>query len=42
MFYRAYAVYYLPKDDSVIVIRVLHGARDLDRIARQGGFSEAY
>ena len=30
--FQNYLIYYVVQDDSVIVMRVLHGARDLDRI----------
>jgi toxin ParE1/3/4 len=30
--FRSYGVYYLTTPDTVIVLRVLHGARDLDAI----------
>jgi len=29
--------YYRPLEDGIIVIRVLHGARDIERILGQGG-----
>jgi len=38
LFYGAYAVYYRSDDQAVVVVRVLHGARDLGTIADQGGF----
>ena len=37
-FHRAYAVYYTPTEQDLIVIRVLHGARDAAAIADRGGF----
>ena len=37
-FYRAYAIYHLPRTRDVIVLRVLHGARDVEAIAERGGF----
>jgi len=30
--YRNYVIYYRPMDDGIIVIRVLHGARDHERL----------
>jgi len=34
-----YAVYYLATDAEVILVRVLHGARDAAAIAERGGFA---
>ena len=34
-----YAVYYLAKDAEVILVRVLHSARDAAAIAERGGFA---
>jgi toxin ParE1/3/4 len=33
-----YAVYYLATDSEVILVRVLHGARDVAALADRGGF----
>ncbi len=30
-----YVIFYLPIDDGIVVIRVLHGARDVDRELRK-------
>ena len=38
IFHTPYAVYYLPTDRELIIVRVLHGARDPAAIAEQGGF----
>ena len=38
IFHGAYAIYYLPDKEDVIVLRVLHGARDVVSIADEGGF----
>jgi toxin ParE1/3/4 len=35
-----YAAYYTPTPREVIIVRVLHGARDATAIADRGGFSE--
>lgn len=35
-----YAVYYFPTEREVVVVRVLHGARDIAAIAERGGFAE--
>nr|WP_244594199.1 type II toxin-antitoxin system RelE/ParE family toxin [Rhodoblastus sphagnicola] len=35
----SYAIYYLPSDSEIIVVRVLHGARDLAALIEHGGFS---
>jgi toxin ParE1/3/4 len=37
--YGAYAVYYLSRDKEILLIRVLHGARDIEAIADQGSFA---
>jgi len=34
-----YAIYYLCREPELIIVRVLHGARDIAAIAEQGGFS---
>jgi len=34
----SYAAYYLPTPREVIIVRVLHGARDAVDIADRGGF----
>ena len=39
-FHSPYAIYYRPLADAVVIIRVLHGARDVAAIAKQGGFAE--
>lgn len=33
-----YGIYYLPRGKEIVVIRVLHGSRDVPAIAHQGGF----
>jgi toxin ParE1/3/4 len=38
VFYNKYAIYYLPRLDEIIIVRVLHGSRDIDTIADEGGF----
>jgi len=40
MFHGAYAIYYTPLPDAVVVVRVLHGARDAAAaLAERGGFA---
>jgi toxin ParE1/3/4 len=39
-FHGAYAIYYQPRPDEIVIIRVLHGARDTAAIAEHGGFRE--
>lgn len=34
---RPYVVFYHPAGDTIEVLRVLHGRRDIDRIIREGG-----
>lgn len=38
IFHHPYAVYYVPSLYEVVVVRVLHGARDAAAIAERGGF----
>jgi toxin ParE1/3/4 len=33
-----YAIYYRPLAEAIVIIRVLHGARDAAAIAGRGGF----
>ena len=37
-FQHPYAIYYQVSDRELIIVRVLHGARDAAAIADQGGF----
>jgi toxin ParE1/3/4 len=37
-FHDPYAIYYVPLADAVVVVRVLHGARDVAAFAARGGF----
>jgi len=39
-FHGAYAIYYRPLADAVVIVRVLHGARDVAALAERGGFPE--
>jgi toxin ParE1/3/4 len=41
IFHGHYAIYYMPREDELVIVRVLHGARDIAAIAEQGGFSES-
>jgi toxin ParE1/3/4 len=38
VFHVPYAIYYLLSDQELIIVRVLHGARDVTAISDQGGF----
>jgi toxin ParE1/3/4 len=38
-FHGAYAIYFRPFPDAVMIIRVLHGARDVAALADRGGFA---
>jgi toxin ParE1/3/4 len=38
IFHESYAIYYLPRRDEIIIVRVLHGSRDIASIADEGGF----
>ena len=35
-----YAIYYMHDEHAVVVIRILHGARDAAALAEHGGFAE--
>jgi toxin ParE1/3/4 len=37
-FQGAYAIYYRPLADAIVIVRVLHGARDVVAISERGGF----
>lgn len=39
-FHSPYAIYYLPTEMDVLIVRVLYGARDVAAIADQGGFAQ--
>ena len=34
-----YAVYYLPRTGEAVILRVLHGSRDIQSIAEEDGFA---
>jgi toxin ParE1/3/4 len=36
-FHRRYAIYYRPQRDTIVIVRVLHSARDVAAIAAGGG-----
>lgn len=38
LLYGSYAAYYIPRADGVVVIRLLHGARDVEAFATNRGF----
>jgi toxin ParE1/3/4 len=38
-FHEAYAVYYRVERKAVVIVRVIHGARDATALAERGGFS---
>ncbi len=38
LFHRDHAVYYLPQIDEIVIVRVLHGARDVASLAERGEF----
>jgi toxin ParE1/3/4 len=38
-FHDRYAIYYRPLADAIVIIRVLHGARDAAALADHGGFA---
>lgn len=34
-----YAIYYSPRAGEILIVRVLHGSRDVATIAAEGGFA---
>jgi toxin ParE1/3/4 len=40
VFQQAYAIYYKPAADALMIVRVLHGPRDIAAIADRGGLAE--
>lgn len=38
-FHNPYAIYYLPRPDALVIVRVIHGARDMAALAERGGFA---
>ncbi len=38
-FHSPYAIYYRPQPDALVIIRIIHGARDLTALAERGGFA---
>ncbi len=38
-FCEKYAIYYLARADEIVVVRILHGSRDVEAIADEGGFA---
>ncbi|MGO9931900.1 MAG: type II toxin-antitoxin system RelE/ParE family toxin [Steroidobacteraceae bacterium] len=38
IFHSPYAIYYLPTERELVIVRVLHSARDAAAVADQGGF----
>jgi plasmid stabilization system protein ParE len=38
-FCERYGIYYLARADEIVVVRILHGSRDVDAIADEGGFA---
>lgn len=37
-FHGKYAIYYLPRPDALVIIRVVSGARDIAALVERGGF----
>ena len=35
-----YAIYYLHNEHELVIVRILHGARDAGALVEHGGFSE--
>jgi toxin ParE1/3/4 len=38
-FYSPYAIYYLALPEAVMIVRVIHGARDVTALAERGAFT---
>jgi toxin ParE1/3/4 len=38
VFRSPYAIYYMPLPDTLVIVRVIHGARDVAALAERGGF----
>ena len=38
-FHGPYAIYFKPAPDAVVIVRVVHGARDSAALAERGGFT---
>jgi toxin ParE1/3/4 len=38
-FHSSYAIYYQPLPDALVIVRVIHGARDMAALAERGGFA---
>jgi toxin ParE1/3/4 len=38
-FHTPYAIYYLALPDALVIVRVIHGARDIAAVAEGGGFA---
>ncbi len=36
MFHHPYAIYYMSQTDAVVIVRVIHGAQDIDAIVARG------
>ena len=39
IFHDSYAIYYLARPKEIVIVRVLHGSRDVEAIAEGGGFA---
>ena len=38
-FHSPYAIYYLPLLDALVIVRIIHCARDMAALAERGGFA---
>jgi toxin ParE1/3/4 len=38
-FHSPYAIYYLVHAEAIVIVRVIHGARDIAALAERGGFA---
>jgi toxin ParE1/3/4 len=37
-FHSPYSIYYLAQPEAVVIVRVIHGARDIAALAERGAF----
>jgi toxin ParE1/3/4 len=37
-FHDPYAIYYTPHSDAIVIVRIVHGARDIAAMAERGEF----
>jgi toxin ParE1/3/4 len=40
VFHQRYAIYYRPLPDIVVILRIVHGARDIAKLIERGEFTD--